>query len=62
MRYILSNTNDFNYETDAVPFNEMLELDRWALMHLQLLKKELLLLMNPMISMFSTMQSITSAP
>ncbi|MBR2039074.1 MAG: isoleucine--tRNA ligase, partial [Phascolarctobacterium sp.] len=40
MRYILSNTNDFDYEKDAVPFNEMLELDRWALMHLQLLKKE----------------------
>ncbi|MBR5857745.1 MAG: class I tRNA ligase family protein, partial [Phascolarctobacterium sp.] len=40
MRYILSNINDFDYEKDAVPFNEMLELDRWALMHLQLLKKE----------------------
>ena len=40
MRYILSNTADFDYEKDAVPFNEMLELDRWALMHLQLLKKE----------------------
>lgn len=40
IRYILGNTNDFNYETDAVPFNEMLELDQWALMHLQLLKKE----------------------
>ena len=35
IRYILGNTNDFNYETDAVPFNEMLELDQWALMHLQ---------------------------
>ena len=40
IRYILGNTNDFNYETDAVPFNEMLKLDQWALMHLQLLKKE----------------------
>ncbi|MDO4178860.1 MAG: isoleucine--tRNA ligase [Phascolarctobacterium sp.] len=40
MRYILSNTNDFNYEKDAVSYDEMLELDKWALMHLQLLKKE----------------------
>lgn len=40
MRYILSNTNDFDYEKDAVSYDEMLELDKWALMHLQLLKKE----------------------
>ncbi len=40
IRYILGNTNDFNYETDAVPFAEMMELDQWALMHTQLLKKE----------------------
>ena len=40
IRYILGNTNDFDYEKDAVPFEEMLELDKWALMHLQLLKKE----------------------
>jgi isoleucyl-tRNA synthetase len=40
IRYILGNTNDFDYEKDAVPFSEMLELDKWALMHLQLLKKE----------------------
>ena len=40
LRYILSNTNDFDYEKDAVPFNEMLELDKWALMSLQKLKKE----------------------
>ena len=40
IRYILGNTNDFNYETDKVEFKNMLELDRWALMHMQLLKKE----------------------
>lgn len=40
IRYILGNTNDFNYETDKVEFKDMLELDRWALMHTQLLKKE----------------------
>lgn len=39
IRYILGNTNDFNYETDKVEFKDMLELDRWALMHMQLLKK-----------------------
>ena len=40
IRFILGNTNDFNYETDKVEFKDMLELDRWALMHMQLLKKE----------------------
>lgn len=40
IRYILGNTNDFNYETDKVEFKDMLDLDRWALMHMQLLKKE----------------------
>lgn len=40
IRYILGNINDFDYAKDKVPFSEMLELDRWALMHLQLLKKE----------------------
>lgn len=40
IRYIMGNTNDFNYETDKVEFKDMLELDRWALMHMQLLKKE----------------------
>jgi isoleucyl-tRNA synthetase len=40
IRYILGNINDFDYAKDKVPFGEMLELDRWALMHLQLLKKE----------------------
>lgn len=40
LRYILANNFDFNPETDSVPYEQMLELDRWALMHLQTLKKE----------------------
>ena len=36
----MGNTNDFDYEKDKVPFEQMQELDRWALMHMQLLKKE----------------------
>jgi isoleucyl-tRNA synthetase len=40
MRFILGNTNDFDYATDKVEFKDMPELDQWALMHLQLLKKE----------------------
>ncbi len=40
MRYILSNISDFDYFEQAVPYDDMLELDRWALMHLQLLKKD----------------------
>ena len=42
IRYILGNTNDFDYAKDKVVFEDMLELDRWALMHMQLLKKEVL--------------------
>lgn len=40
IRYILGNTSDFNYATDKVAFADMQELDRWALMRLQLLKEE----------------------
>ncbi|MEG1727557.1 MAG: isoleucine--tRNA ligase [Acidaminococcaceae bacterium] len=40
IRYILGNTNDFNYATDKVNFADMEELDRWALMHLQHLKEK----------------------
>lgn len=34
-RYILGNISDFNYQTEAVPYQEMLEIDRWALLKLQ---------------------------
>ncbi len=33
-RYILGNLNDFNPETDQVAFNDLLELDKWALYRL----------------------------
>ncbi len=34
-RYLLGNLNDFDWETDKVPYTEMEELDRWALNRLQ---------------------------
>ena len=40
IRYILGNTNDFDYAKDRVAFADMQELDQWALMRLQQLKKE----------------------
>ena len=40
IRYILGNTNDFDYAKDKVAFADMQELDQWALMRLQQLKKE----------------------
>ena len=40
IRYILGNTSDFDYEKDKVAFGDMQELDQWALMRLQQLKKE----------------------
>ena len=39
IRYILGNTNDFDYQADKVSYRDMEELDRWALMHMQLLKQ-----------------------
>ena len=36
-RYILGNCHDFNPETDALPYNELDELDRYALHRLQVL-------------------------
>lgn len=40
IRFILGNTSDFDYERDKVAYAEMEELDRWALMHLQVLKEK----------------------
>jgi len=31
LRFLLANTSDFDATTDAVPFAQMLEIDRWAL-------------------------------
>jgi len=34
-RYLLGNLNDFSLESDQVPYDQMEELDRWALSRLQ---------------------------
>jgi len=41
-RYLLGNLNDFDRETDQVPYAEMEELDRWALNRLQELSARVL--------------------
>jgi isoleucyl-tRNA synthetase len=41
-RYILGNINDFNPETDQIQYDEMEEIDRWALNQLELLKEKVL--------------------
>ena len=40
IRYILGNTHDFDYETQKVAFADMEELDQWALMRFEALKKD----------------------
>ena len=40
IRYILGNTYDFDYEKDKVAFDQMEELDQWALMRFEELKNE----------------------
>ncbi len=41
-RYLLGNLKDYNPETDAVPYEEMEELDQWALHQLQGLTERVL--------------------
>jgi len=41
-RYLLGNLNDFDRETDQVPYTEMEELDRWALNRIQELNGRIL--------------------
>jgi len=41
-RYLLGNLNDFDRETDPVPYHQMEELDRWALSRLQGLSQRVL--------------------
>lgn len=38
-RYILGNSYDFNPKTDKVPCKDMLEIDKWALNKLEVLKR-----------------------
>ena len=40
-RYLLSNLDDFNPQTDCVAFDEMLELDKWAVDQAVLLQKDI---------------------
>ena len=40
IRYILGNTYDFDYEKDKVAFKDMVELDQFALMRFEQLKKD----------------------
>ncbi|MGL5124454.1 MAG: isoleucine--tRNA ligase [Fusobacteriaceae bacterium] len=39
-RYILGNTVDFNPATDSVKYSDMMEVDRWALNKLEILKRK----------------------
>ncbi len=39
-RYILGNSADFNPQIDALPYSELLEVDRWALDKLERLKRK----------------------
>lgn len=40
-RYLLGNIYDFSYSNDKVAYEDMLEIDRWALNRLERLKKKL---------------------
>ena len=41
-RYILGNIADFDPTRDSVPYGEMLEIDRWAMHQLEILKEKVL--------------------
>ena len=41
-RYLLGNLNDFDLQNDPVPYEKMLELDRWALNRLQEMNERVL--------------------
>lgn len=40
MKYLLGATSDFNFETEAVPYEKLTAIDQWALDRLALLHKE----------------------
>jgi isoleucyl-tRNA synthetase len=42
LRFLLANTSDFDAATDAVPFERMLEIDRWALTRAEQFQAEVL--------------------
>ena len=39
-RYILGNSNDFDPNTDKVPYDKLMEIDKWALNKLEILKRK----------------------
>jgi isoleucyl-tRNA synthetase len=42
LRFLLANTSDFDAAKDAVPFEQMLEIDRWALTRAEAFQAEVL--------------------
>ena len=42
LRFLMANTSDFNPETDAVPLDELLEIDRYALARASQLQEDIL--------------------
>ena len=42
LRFLLANTSDFDPATEAVPFTELLEIDRWALTRAEQFQAEVL--------------------
>jgi isoleucyl-tRNA synthetase len=42
LRFLLANTSDFDPQKDAVPFERMLEIDRWALARAEAFQAEVL--------------------
>ncbi len=42
LRFLLANTSDFDAHKDAVPFEQMLEIDRWALARAEQFQAEVL--------------------
>lgn len=46
LRFLLANTSDFDITKDAVAFEDMVELDRWAIARMAQLQKEIIELYN----------------
>jgi isoleucyl-tRNA synthetase len=42
LKFLMANTSDFDIRTDAVPLDDMLEIDRYALSRLALLQQDIL--------------------
>ena len=42
LRFLLANTSDFNLATDAVPIDELLEIDRYAIAHMAQVQADIL--------------------